>query len=68
MYEPIHPRNAIGHNLQPTDHVGRLDPEDAKRLKGEPDEDEKRVAQARAELGHVNSMVNLDDFEVSPMG
>ena len=68
IYNPIHPPNTIEKTLDPSKHVGRLDPAAAesvqvKKSSAETD-DEERVRQARSELGHIDAeVVNIADFE-----
>jgi L-lactate dehydrogenase (cytochrome) len=62
VYKPIHPPNAISDNLTPEQHMGTLDPATVPQEDSGPTEAD-LVQQRRSELPHVQSMVNLDDFE-----
>lgn len=63
LFNPIHPPKTLQNNLAPSALVGKLDPADAHDFG--PDEEEIRIAKARAAIPHVDTMVNITDFEVS---
>ncbi|KAL7408904.1 FMN-dependent dehydrogenase-domain-containing protein [Mrakia frigida] len=61
LFNPIHPPKTLQNNLAPSQLVGKLDPADA--FDSGPDEEELRIAKARAAKPHVDTMVNIMDFE-----
>jgi hypothetical protein len=52
-------------NLRPDQLIGQIDPAMSKQLEADPDEEEERCRKAREALAHVDSVVNVGDFEVS---
>lgn len=64
LYKPVHPSTAIRDNLQPSQHLGQLDPATVKeKAPEELTERERRRRRALDDLPPVGAMLNLDDFE-----
>ncbi|CED83265.1 l-mandelate dehydrogenase [Phaffia rhodozyma] len=64
LFKPIHPPNTIGTHLgQGVEKVGDCEPMGEEEAKSLMTDEEKRISEARSKLGHVDTVVNLDDFE-----
>jgi L-lactate dehydrogenase (cytochrome) len=65
VYTPVHPANAIAENLDPSQHLGQVDPKTVKKVEaGEESEKAQKRRLALENLPEVGSILNLDDFEV----
>ncbi|CAE6360969.1 unnamed protein product [Rhizoctonia solani] len=63
IYESIHAKGLIEKMLKPSQHVGALDPATAPAPNPEIEEEEKRIAGARAKLPPLSHVLNLNEFE-----
>lgn len=64
LYEPIHPPTALEENLDPSQHIGQVDPSTVQiKQAGEESEKDRRRRLARENLPSLGSVLNLDDFE-----
>lgn len=64
IYEPIHPPTAITDSLDPSKHIGQVDPSTvAVKEAGEESEKDRKRRLARENLPGLGSVLNLDDFE-----
>ncbi|SNX81431.1 related to L-lactate dehydrogenase (cytochrome b2) [Melanopsichium pennsylvanicum] len=64
LYEPIHPPNALQDNLDPSKHIGQVDPATIQiRQADEETEKDRKRRIARENLPSLGSVLNLDDFE-----
>lgn len=71
LFKSLHPPNTIEENLSPEAKVGMIDPSELDALmsssNGVNQDVDARIRKARNEMMGVDGMVNLDDFEVSPV-
>ncbi|SPO20681.1 related to L-lactate dehydrogenase (cytochrome b2) [Ustilago trichophora] len=64
IYEPIHPPTAVQDNLDPSKHIGQVDPATVQvKQAGEESEKDRKRRLARENLPALGSVLNLDDFE-----
>ena len=64
IYEPIHPPTAVQDNLDPSKHIGQVDPATVQvKQAGEESEKDRKRRLARENLPSLGSVLNLDDFE-----
>ncbi|KAG8700511.1 Cytochrome b2, mitochondrial precursor, partial [Ceratobasidium sp. 394] len=63
IYESIHAKGLIEKMLKPSQHVGSLDPSTAPKKNPEIEQEERRTAEARANLPPLSHVLNLNEFE-----
>ncbi|KAG8715750.1 Cytochrome b2, mitochondrial precursor [Ceratobasidium sp. 423] len=63
IYESIHAKGLIEKMLSPSQHIGALDPSTAPAPNPEAQEEEERIAKARAKLPPLSHVLNLNEFE-----
>ncbi|EPQ31973.1 uncharacterized protein PFL1_00171 [Pseudozyma flocculosa PF-1] len=64
LYEPVHPPNALEENLDPSAHLGIVDPATVRvKQPGEESEKDRKRREARENLPPIGTLLNLDDFE-----
>ena len=64
IYEPVHPPTAIEENLDPSKHIGQVDPSTVQvKQAGEETEKDRKRRLARENLPSLGTVLNLDDFE-----
>lgn len=65
LFKPIHPPGTIQTHLgEGVELVGECEPMGEEESNDLLSEEEKKIKDARSKLGHVDTVVNLDDFEV----
>ncbi|KAL7413651.1 FMN-dependent dehydrogenase-domain-containing protein [Mrakia frigida] len=68
LFAPIHPPLTLQTHLDPSNHVGKLNPDELEAVKikkgAAETEEEERVRKARADLPHVDTIVNILDFQI----
>lgn len=65
IFNPIHPPGTIENNLPPESLKGRVDPRLAAKAAQAQNEEKARVEAARAALPPVETILGLDEFQVS---
>lgn len=64
IYDPIHPPTAIQDNLDPSKHIGQVDPATVQvKQAGEESEKDRKRRLARENLPPLGTVLSLDDFE-----
>ncbi|KAG9126364.1 Cytochrome b2, mitochondrial precursor [Ceratobasidium sp. 392] len=63
IFESIHAKGLLEKMLKPSQHVGTLDPSTAPAKNPEIEEEERRTAEARANLPPLSHVLNLNEFE-----
>ncbi|CAE6491872.1 unnamed protein product [Rhizoctonia solani] len=63
IYESIHAKGLIEKMLNPSQHIGALDPSTAPAPNPEIEEEEERIAKARSQLPPLSHVLNLNEFE-----
>lgn len=65
MFNPLHPPGTIENNLSPESLKGFVDPEISAVAAAKQDAERNRIAEARAALPAVETILGIDEFEVS---
>ncbi|CAO1637673.1 unnamed protein product [Sympodiomycopsis kandeliae] len=64
LFMPVHPSNTIEEHLTPEQYIGQVDPSTVTIVNREESESEKKRRLALENLPPVESLLNLDDFEL----
>lgn len=66
IYNPLHPPGTLESNLPPKSFKGWVDPDITAVAAEKQNAERDRVAMARAALPPVETILGVDEFEVSP--
>ena len=65
LFNPLHPPGTLENNLPPESFKGYVDPEITAKANAAKKAEQERIARARAGLAPVETVLGLDEFEVS---
>jgi L-lactate dehydrogenase (cytochrome) len=65
LFTPLHPPGTVENNLAPESFKGYVDPKISAVAAAKQDAERARIADARAALPPVETMLGIDEFEVS---
>jgi hypothetical protein len=65
LFNPLHPPGTIENNLAPESLKGFVDPQISAIAAAKQDAERNRIAEARAALPTVETILGIDEFEVS---